>query len=191
MHSAHSIVWPGYFLLTALHAVGMLAATIGFIFLIAWVVKKLHVNQLKRWGIGLLIVGLLVCSLTLLGMSHAIGQLDNRGMQQGGRMRGMNMMDKSGSSVPAIHKEGMMNGGNDASMTMDQMVTELNGKTGNDFDKAFLQEMIMHHQGAVDMAKAAQVSSGHAEIKKMANDIIAAQQREIDSMKQWQKAWGF
>ncbi len=191
MNSVHSIVWPGYFLFTALHVVGMLAATIGFIFLIVWAVKKLHLDQLKRWGIGLLIVGLLVCGITLLGISHAVVRFDDGRMQQA--ERGWRMMTEGVESpLPVERKERMMmNDHSDTSMTMNQMVADLSGKTGNDFDKAFLAEMIMHHQGAIDMAKAAQVSSGHAELKAMANAIIAAQQKEIDTMKQWQQSWGF
>ena len=76
-------------------------------------------------------------------------------------------------------------------MTMDDMVMMLNNKTGDDFDMAFLEGMIPHHQGAIDMAKMAQQSAKHQEIKTMANGIISAQQKEIDQMKQWMKAWGY
>jgi uncharacterized protein (DUF305 family) len=72
---------------------------------------------------------------------------------------------------------------------MDAMMAGLAGKSGDDFDKAFLSEMIMHHEGAVDMAEAALQSARHEEIKDMASAIIAAQTSEIDQMKGWQKAW--
>ncbi|MEK7511044.1 MAG: DUF305 domain-containing protein [Patescibacteria group bacterium] len=72
---------------------------------------------------------------------------------------------------------------------MEGMMAGLAGKTGDDFDKAFLAEMIMHHEGAVDMAEAALRDAKHAEIKQMANAIIAAQTTEINQMKQWQEAW--
>lgn len=65
----------------------------------------------------------------------------------------------------------------------------MHGKTGDDFDKTFMQEMIIHHQGAIEMAQAALQSAKHDEIKQMANDIIAAQTKEIDQMKGWQKQW--
>jgi uncharacterized protein (DUF305 family) len=84
------------------------------------------------------------------------------------------------------------NGSTDhASMSMDDMMTELEGKTGDDFDKAFIEMMIPHHEGAIDMARAAQQSAKHQEIKDMAEDIISAQQSEIDMMKGWQRAWGY
>jgi len=76
-------------------------------------------------------------------------------------------------------------------MTMSQMSDSLRGKTGDDFDKAFLSGMIEHHQGAIDMAKLAQKSAKHDEIKKMADDIISAQSNEIDMMKVWQTDWGY
>lgn len=72
---------------------------------------------------------------------------------------------------------------------MSGMMTGLNGKTGDDFDRAFLSEMIIHHEGAVEMAEAALVNANHEEIKKMANEIISAQTREIQQMKDWQTGW--
>jgi uncharacterized protein (DUF305 family) len=77
------------------------------------------------------------------------------------------------------------------SMTMDDMMTSLNGKTGDDFDKAFISGMIEHHQGAINMAQAAKVNAKHDEIKKMADEIISAQTSEINQMKQWQQQWGY
>lgn len=72
---------------------------------------------------------------------------------------------------------------------MEEMMSALQGKTGDEFDKAFLAEMIMHHQGAVDMAKATLQIAKHQELKDMAQAIIAAQTAEIQQMQQWQKAW--
>lgn len=72
---------------------------------------------------------------------------------------------------------------------MDSMMAGLDGKTGDEFDKAFLSEMIMHHEGAVDMAKAALQNAKHDEIKNMANAIISAQTTEIEQMRNWQKSW--
>lgn len=72
---------------------------------------------------------------------------------------------------------------------MSDMMVGLAGKTGNEFDKAFLSEMIMHHQGAVQMAEAALQYAEHDEIKQMAKAIISAQTSEITQMKEWQKRW--
>jgi uncharacterized protein (DUF305 family) len=73
--------------------------------------------------------------------------------------------------------------------TMDSMMQGLAGKEGDEFDRAFIEEMIVHHEGAVMMAQAAPTSAKHSEIKQMAQDIITAQTREIEMMEGWQKAW--
>lgn len=85
----------------------------------------------------------------------------------------------------------MQRAGGHLSMSMDDMMEELEGKTGDDFDKAFIEMMIPHHEGAIEMALAAKQSAGHQEIKDMADDIITAQQSEIDMMKGWQREWGY
>jgi uncharacterized protein (DUF305 family) len=71
-------------------------------------------------------------------------------------------------------------------MNMDGM----KAMTGADFDRMFLDMMIPHHQGAVAMAKDALNKSEHAEVKKLAQQIIDAQQKEIGMMKKWKAAWG-
>lgn len=77
------------------------------------------------------------------------------------------------------------------SMTMSSMVDNLKGKTGDDFDNAFIGGMIEHHQGAIDMANLAKKYAGHDEIKAMADDIISAQTAEINQMQEWQRDWGY
>lgn len=78
----------------------------------------------------------------------------------------------------------------DDSMSMGGMVEALNGKTGDELDKAFLELMIEHHQGAVDMAKML-TNSAHEELKVMGENIISAQTTEIEQMKKWQIDWGY
>lgn len=57
------------------------------------------------------------------------------------------------------------------------------------FDKAFIDAMIPHHQSAIAMAREAQTKATHPEIKDLAGQIIAAQQREIDQMQAWRAQW--
>ncbi len=57
------------------------------------------------------------------------------------------------------------------------------------YDLQFLDTMIAHHQGAIDMAKAAVAKSQHAEIKTLAANIISSQQKEIAQMKTWREQW--
>jgi uncharacterized protein (DUF305 family) len=83
----------------------------------------------------------------------------------------------------------MNNGGMGMGSAMDDMMAGLSGKSGDEFDKAFLSQMIMHHQGAVQMAQAALQSAKHQEIKDMAKAIISAQTTEINQMQMWGKSW--
>lgn len=81
------------------------------------------------------------------------------------------------------------NHGENMEAMMKQMNAGLVGKTGDEFDKAFLKEMIVHHEGAVEMAKLALTNARHQEIKNLAQAIIEAQNKEIADMKNWQTTW--
>jgi len=71
------------------------------------------------------------------------------------------------------------------------MAESLKEKTGDEFDKAFLNEMIIHHQDAVAMSKLVNERSKHPEIKTLSEMIITAQEKEISEMMSWQAAWGY
>ena len=62
--------------------------------------------------------------------------------------------------------------------------------TFNDADVTFAQNMIVHHQQAVEMADLAATRAANAGIKTLATQIKAAQQPEIDKMTGWLTAWG-
>ncbi len=74
---------------------------------------------------------------------------------------------------------------------MSGMENELKGKTGDEFDKAFIEQMIMHHQGALDMAAPGEKNAEHQEVKDLTKAIVTTQTKEIKQMKQWQKDWGY
>jgi uncharacterized protein (DUF305 family) len=112
-----------------------------------------------------------------------------------GHVHGTTIAKKTNGTMSGMHQmpDGSMMGNGGNTMTMDEMMAsmnaELEGKTGDDFDKAFLAEMIMHHEGAVGMAQSALTNAKHQEIKDLANAIISAQNKEIGEMKAWQKSW--
>jgi uncharacterized protein (DUF305 family) len=72
---------------------------------------------------------------------------------------------------------------------MHDMNAGLIGKEGDTFDQAFLEEMIVHHEGAVSMAQFALARAGHREIKDLASAIITAQEGEIAMMRDWLAEW--
>ncbi|HBL12629.1 MAG TPA: DUF305 domain-containing protein [Cyanobacteria bacterium UBA11162] len=56
-------------------------------------------------------------------------------------------------------------------------------------DQHFIEMMIPHHQGAIDMADLALTKAKRPEIKKLAEAIKKDQNREIEEMKSWYKEW--
>ena len=60
-----------------------------------------------------------------------------------------------------------------------------------EFDKVFIEQMIPHHQMAIMMASMLKGGTTRPEMKKLAEDIITAQTKEIDQMRQWYKSWGY
>jgi uncharacterized protein (DUF305 family) len=57
------------------------------------------------------------------------------------------------------------------------------------YDAQFIDSMIIHHQGAIDMANQALKEAEKPEIKTLAENIVKAQQSEIAQMQDWRKAW--
>lgn len=57
------------------------------------------------------------------------------------------------------------------------------------FDRTFIDMMVSHHQGAIEMARVELQAGSDPELKAMAQDIVDAQSREIDEMNQWREGW--
>jgi uncharacterized protein (DUF305 family) len=72
---------------------------------------------------------------------------------------------------------------------MDSMTSGLTGKTGDALDKAFLDDMIVHHEGAVQMAQTLLSGTKRPELLNLSKNIITAQTQEIQMMKDWRKKW--
>jgi uncharacterized protein (DUF305 family) len=65
-------------------------------------------------------------------------------------------------------------------LTPDQM-SALSAATGSAFDRLFLEGMIAHHEGAIQMAQMV-IQSPNAEARKLGEEIIASQTAEIELM---------
>lgn len=141
-------------------------------------------NQALLYGI----IGFLVGSLLTILVSASVVNNNNTSMM---RMMGMQphmqMMEEEVGDAHSMHGMDSMN----SSMTMDGMVSSLKGKSGDELDKAFINAMIPHHQGAIDMAKEIKDTAKHQELRTLAEEIISAQEKEIGQMRQWMKEWGY
>lgn len=83
----------------------------------------------------------------------------------------------------------MANDDSDMHVMMMDMTARMKGKTGDELDRVFLEDMIVHHQGAVDMAKILAAGTKRPELQKMASDIITVQTAEIKMMQKWLTDW--
>lgn len=78
-----------------------------------------------------------------------------------------------------------------ASMSMNDMTSQLENLTGDEFDAAFIDMMIAHHQGAIDMSLLSATNAKHDEVKQLSLEVISAQTQEIEAMRSWQEQWGY
>jgi len=85
---------------------------------------------------------------------------------------------ESGKTVPMTQ----------AQITAMKMSGDLGGQD-DQFDLRFIEAMIPHHQSAVDMALDALAKTQREEIRNLANEIIAAQETEINLMMSWKNLW--
>ncbi len=131
-------------------------------------------QRYRTLGALLLVVA---TALLLAACGGAGGSGGSGGGQQGG--------GDSGGSQQQEQKQGDgMSGMDHGSMAMGSggargMVME----NGEYSDKAFIDAMVPHHQGAVEMAQVALKNAKHREIKNLAEDIVGAQEAEIEELK--------
>ena len=67
-------------------------------------------------------------------------------------------------------------------MLSDEEITKLAIAKGAAFDRLFLEGMIAHHEGAIEMAEMIKDST-NSEVKKLFNNIVSSQSAEIEAMK--------
>jgi uncharacterized protein (DUF305 family) len=135
-----------------------------------------------RWmaiaGLALILASLLMGSLrpSLWPRAFWSGQLS--------AMMGSDMMNgtmMSGGIMSGQMNPGMMSGG----MMGQGTIADQNAP----FDQRFLDQMIIHHQGAVMSAQMMIGDSARPELRDLAQRIITGQQHEIEQMRQWRQDW--
>jgi uncharacterized protein (DUF305 family) len=107
-----------------------------------------------------------------------------------GNMPGMSMTTPAGTTATgattmaaAMPAMAMPTPGNDP------MTTMLKSLSGTAFEVNWMQQMIMHHQDAITMAKLVPTNTKRPELVTLANEIITAQNGEIEQMTKWLKDW--
>lgn len=115
---------------------------------------------------------------TVVGIA-VVGALAYAQLPKGGTdaMQGMGHSTMAAADAPASSKA------YDAAMSgmMKNMMAPLTGKP----DLDFVQGMVPHHQGAIDMAKAVLQYGKDPEVKTLAEGVIKAQEGEIAFIKDW------
>jgi uncharacterized protein (DUF305 family) len=81
----------------------------------------------------------------------------------------------------------LMDMSEDHSMTMEGMLSvdelsALGQMNGEEFDQAWIQAMIAHHKGAIEMADTVKAAGASALVQELADAIIQAQKSEIDTL---------
>lgn len=99
------------------------------------------------------------------GMMRNAGMLDDSAM--------MNAQPASAASQEYIRTMNAMHG------------EMMSGVMHSDPDTAFVRGMLPHHRGAVDMAKTELKYGKDPELRKLAQEIINAQEKEIEYMQNW------
>jgi uncharacterized protein (DUF305 family) len=88
-----------------------------------------------------------------------------------------------GAQAPATTgMPGMDHGPSMPGMMPQEDMTQLGQAKNAEFDRLWLTMMIRHHQGAIEMANTELSQGSNAEAKKLAEQIIDAQQTEITEM---------
>lgn len=78
---------------------------------------------------------------------------------------------------------GMAGMGHDNGMMSDDDMSTLAAASGPDASRLFLEQMIVHHEGAIEMAKDELDSGSSPDVRELAEAIIIAQTSEIATMR--------
>ncbi len=94
-----------------------------------------------------------------------------------GAMRGW-LDNNGGKKHQGGHDHASMPG-----MATEKQLAQLRAARGEDFDRLFLELMVIHHEGAVGMATEVLSQGNNVQVEEMATDVLAQQTAEIGRMR--------
>jgi uncharacterized protein (DUF305 family) len=126
-------------------------------------------------GLAALAFGACNQSTGNMAMNHNGMTMNHNGMMNGNGAMNHNSMPMNANHNTTAMSHGDMKSSPDAA--------------SQPYDLQFLDTMMAHHTGAIDMAEMALKKSTNDEVKKFAQKIIDDQKREISQMKDWRGKW--
>ncbi|MCA1718928.1 MAG: DUF305 domain-containing protein [Actinobacteria bacterium] len=135
----------------------------------------------KRLGLAVLLLTMALVLASCAGAGGSGSGQQEEGSSSGGAqeesqdggMQGMDHGEMSGMEVM-----------DSSSMDSGEMARQMVMPNGEYSDAAFVDAMVPHHEGAVEMAQVALENAEHEEISTLAQDIISSQQAEIEQFGQ-------
>ena len=148
--------------------------------------KDRLLKAVKGTNAKLLLAGLAAALLLAVGatVGYAFGQTAS---PQGGFStgNGRTASATSGSGLDSM----MGSGGMDQMMNGDQMQTMGSFDKDKTFDLQFLDQMTMHHDGAIMSSKHMISDSKRPELQELAQNIEKSQLEQVDQMQEWRDEW--
>lgn len=134
-------------------------------------------------------IGLIfMVALTISGAACSQSGGNNSMMNMNGMNHNSMMNSNSSMNMNGMNHNSMNSNMNHGGMNHSNMKSDANAAAAP-YDLQFIDTMIAHHEGAVEMAKMVDGKTQNPDIIKFAKQIIGDQEKEIAQMKEWREKW--